>query len=225
MRRTALLLLASLPACAGEFAVLQNGFKIHASGHETVGASIRLQTETGTVELPAAQVAKFEVEEYEPPKPAPVAAAVAEAATQATATAPKTSQELIDEAARKHGLRPEFVRSIASAESAFRQDAISPKGAIGLMQLMPQTAAELGANPRIAEQNAEAGARYLRQLLDKYKDRPDGVRLAIAAYNAGPGAVDRHRRIPPYRETQAYVDRVVRKYLKQLNTPETRQGS
>jgi soluble lytic murein transglycosylase-like protein len=123
---------------------------------------------------------------------------------------------LLAQAAAKHGLLPEFVHSVASAESALRQDAVSVKGAIGLMQLMPATAAELGADPKDPAQNAEAGARYLRQLLDKYKDRPDGVRLALAAYNAGSGAVDRYRNIPPYRETQHYVEKVVRKYLQQL---------
>jgi len=115
-----------------------------------------------------------------------------------------------------NGLRPEFVRSVAAVESAYRTAAISPKGAIGLMQLMPATAAELGANPHDPSQNADAGARYLRQLLLKYKDTPDPVRLALAAYNAGPGAVDKYRNIPPYRETQQYVERVLRKYLAEL---------
>ena len=115
-----------------------------------------------------------------------------------------------------NGLRPEFVRSVAAVESAYRTAAISPKGAIGLMQLMPATAAELGANPHDPLQNADAGARYLRQLLLKYKDTPDPVRLALAAYNAGPGAVDKYRNIPPYRETQQYVERVLRKYLAEL---------
>jgi soluble lytic murein transglycosylase-like protein len=205
-------LLAALPALAGEYAVLQNGFRIRAERHETAGAQIRLQTDTGTVELPATQVVAFEQEEYVPPKPAPPPAAVA-----ATEVAPPPSaQQLVENAAVKHGLRPEFVRSVAKAESGFRPDAVSAKGAIGLMQLMPGTAADLGADPKDPAQNAEAGARYLRQLLDKYRNQPDGVRLAIAAYNAGPAAVDRHRNVPPYRETQAYVERVVKNYLKQL---------
>jgi soluble lytic murein transglycosylase-like protein len=86
------------------------------------------------------------------------------------------------------------------------------------MQLMPGTARDLGANPHDPEQNADAGVRYMKQLLLKYKDSKDPVRLALAAYNAGPGAVDRYGAIPPYRETQAYVEKVLRKYLAQLQS-------
>jgi len=106
-----------------------------------------------------------------------------------------------------------------------RQDAVSPKGAIGLMQLMPGTAQELGVNPHDPAQNAEAGARYLKQLLEKYAGSPDPVRMALAAYNAGPGAVDRYGRIPPYAETQVYVERVLRKYLAELKSASSRSGS
>jgi soluble lytic murein transglycosylase-like protein len=102
-------------------------------------------------------------------------------------------------------------------ESAWRAQAVSPKGAIGLMQLMPGTAGELGVNPHDPAQNAEAGARYLKQLLLKYQHTGDPVRMALAAYNAGPGAVDRYGRIPPYRETQQYVERVLRRYLDELS--------
>jgi soluble lytic murein transglycosylase-like protein len=101
-------------------------------------------------------------------------------------------------------------------ESAYRQDAISPKGAIGMMQLMPATAAALNADPYDPEQNVEAGTRHLRDLLVKYKDYPDQVKRALAAYNAGPGAVDKYNGIPPYRETQMYVNRIVERYRKSL---------
>jgi soluble lytic murein transglycosylase-like protein len=95
-------------------------------------------------------------------------------------------------------------------ESGMRQEAMSPKGALGLMQLMPETARQLGVNPRDSKENAEGGAQYLRDLLARYEDRPDQIVLALAAYNAGPGAVDRFRGVPPYRETREYILRVVR---------------
>jgi soluble lytic murein transglycosylase-like protein len=98
------------------------------------------------------------------------------------------------------------------AESGFQPDAISPKGAIGLMQLMPGTARQLGADPKDPHQNADAGAEYLRELLAKYEADPDQVLLALAAYNAGPGAVERYHGVPPYRETREYILRVLKNW-------------
>ena len=217
MTRFVLLLALVCPAFAGEYAVLHTGFRIYADRHETIGHTIRLHTPTAHMDVPAKDIAAFEVEEYVKPAPSPPTPAPP---TVAEAVAPEpTPQELIDLAASVHGLRPEFVRSVASVESAYRTDAISPKGAIGLMQLMPGTAKELGADPHNPVENAEAGARYLKQLLVRYANSPDPVRLALAAYNAGPGAVDKYgRRIPPYRETQAYVEKVLRKYLSELKS-------
>jgi soluble lytic murein transglycosylase-like protein len=204
-------------AFAGEYAVLHTGFRIYADRHEVVDDRIRLHTATGSMDVPAKDVARFEVEEYVKPAPPPPTAPV-EPVTE-LAVPVRTPEELIDQAATVHGLRPEFVRSVAAVESAYRVDAVSPKGAIGLMQLMPGTAKDLGANPHDPAENAEAGARYLKQLLLKYADSPDPVRLALAAYNAGPGAVDKYgRRIPPYRETQAYVEKVLRKYLAEMKS-------
>ena len=88
---------------------------------------------------------------------------------------------------------------------------------MGLMQLMPGTARELGADPLIPEQNVEAGTKYLHDLLEKYCDKDDQVARAVAAYNAGPGAVDKYNGVPPYLETQGYVRRVLRDYLKAIN--------
>jgi soluble lytic murein transglycosylase-like protein len=108
------------------------------------------------------------------------------------------------------GLPPAFVESVAKVESAFRPDAVSPKGALGVMQLMPDTARALDANPLDTAQNIDAGVRLLRELLLRY----DGdVVKALAAYNAGTDAVSRYRGVPPYPETQIYVDRVLRTYI------------
>jgi hypothetical protein len=213
--RIAVPLLLAIPAFAGEYAVLQNGFRVHAERHEIAGDVIRLYTKTGSLDMPARDVARFELEEYvKPPEPSvPVISPSQPIDVAAPVTDPR---QLIDDAAAKNGLLPEFVHSVAAAESAYRIAAVSPKGAIGLMQLMPGTAQELGANPHDPAENAEAGARYLKQLLLKYKDSADPVRMALAAYNAGPGAVDKYAGVPPYRETQQYVERVLRKYLAQL---------
>jgi soluble lytic murein transglycosylase-like protein len=203
-------MLLVFPAFAGEYAVLHTGFRIHTDRHEVLGDSVRLHTSTGNMDVPARDIARFEIEEYVKP-----VAVTAESESPKPAIAPSGPKEWIDQAATKHGLLPGFVHSVASAESAYRLAALSPKGAIGLMQLMPGTAKELGVDPHDPAQNAEAGARYLKQLLLKYKDSSDPVRLALAAYNAGPGAVDKYDGIPPYRETRQYVERVLRKYLAQ----------
>jgi hypothetical protein len=113
-------------------------------------------------------------------------------------------------AARRHGLPPDLVLAVVGVESGFRAEAVSPKGAQGLMQLMPGTSRELGvADPFDPEQNLDGGVRHLGALLTLY----DGdLTRALAAYNAGPGAVSRHRGVPPYRETQAYVRKVLARY-------------
>jgi soluble lytic murein transglycosylase-like protein len=113
---------------------------------------------------------------------------------------------LIREHATAHGVRPDLVRAVIQTESAFDPYARSVKGALGLMQLMPATAEELGVNnPFDPEQNIRGGVRYLRSLLDRYANNET---LALAAYNAGPGAVDRYGKVPPYRETRNYVARI-----------------
>jgi soluble lytic murein transglycosylase-like protein len=199
---------AASPAFAGEYVVLTTGFRIHADRHELEGSSIKLFTTDGMIEVPASSVSSFESEEYVAPAPAPVVATAAPATAPPKSTDPKT---LVREAAVRNSLPPAFVASVAKAESAMKQSAVSPKGAIGVMQLMPATAKSLDADPHDTEQNIDAGTRLLRELLTKY----DGdVVKALAAYNAGPGAVDKYNGLPPYRETQDYVNKVIRDYQK-----------
>ncbi len=118
-------------------------------------------------------------------------------------------EDLITQAAYAYGVDPELVKAIAIAESDMNQDEVSPVGAIGVMQLMPETAAGLGVDPYDTNENIAGGTKYLKQMLDTF----DGdVPLAVAAYNAGPGAVKKYGGIPPYFETQNYVGRVMDMY-------------
>ena len=202
-RLVALLAIAGM-CFAGESAVLKTGFRIHADRHETEGAVVRLYANGGVTEFAASEIAGFELDE--------------EIATPAAlqVSIPPTPEELVTAAANRHGLPADFVRSVVAAESAFRASAVSSKGAIGLMQLMPATAREYGADPNDPAQNVEAGTQYLRDLLWKYRNDDHQLSRALAAYNAGPGAVQRYHGIPPYRETLAYVERVLRKYQQRL---------
>lgn len=117
---------------------------------------------------------------------------------------------LISRLGREHSVEPALVKAVIAAESNFDPKALSGKGAQGLMQLMPRTARQLGVkNAFEPEENVSGGTRYLREMLTRYGD----MTRAVAAYNAGPAAVDRYRGVPPYPETQAYVDRVLTYYL------------
>ncbi len=200
-----LLTLAASAGWAGEFAVLATGFRLHADHHEIDGATVRLyQKDGGFSQMDASLVTAFEQEVELPAAAAPVPVA--------PVVAPVLQpRELVEAAARKNGLPPNFVHSVVRAESGYKADAVSPKGAIGLMQLMPATAKAYGADPHDPGQNVEAGAAYLRELLIKYNG---DARRALAAYNAGPGAVDKYNGVPPYAETQTYIERVLRGYKK-----------
>ena len=119
---------------------------------------------------------------------------------------PVPFEELIEAAAKRHNLPAQLIKAVIWAESNFDPKAVSSAGAKGLMQLMDATAKALGVEDSFdPAQNIEGGVTYLRRLLDRYGD----VSLALAAYNAGPGAVDRYGGIPPYAETQTYVRRVL----------------
>ena len=117
-----------------------------------------------------------------------------------------STEDLIARAADKYGVDPQLVKAIAIAESDMNQDEISPVGAIGVMQLMPETAASLGVDPYDKSENIAGGTRYLKQMLETFNGN---VPLAVAAYNAGPNAVKKYGGIPPYSETQNYVGRVM----------------
>jgi soluble lytic murein transglycosylase-like protein len=198
---TALLLAAN--AFAGEYAILASGFSMRIDRHQTNGSNVRVYMNGGFMDLPATAVVRFEQEYTAPAEPAPAAKPGLDA---------PTAKQLVADAARRWNLPVGFLRSIVKAESGYRSDAVSPKGAIGLMQLMPETARLLGADPNDPKQNVEAGARYLSGLLRKYQNDDYQVRKAVAAYNAGPAAVDRYQGVPPYQETIDYVERVIRQW-------------
>lgn len=205
MRLLGLLLLVTGAAWAGEYALLASGARMYVDRHEIDGSHVRLYNNTGYIEMPASNVTGFEVEDPPPPEPAP-APSISPAMAPTLAPAPAmTPTELADAAADKYGLPRLLVRCVMAAESGFQADAISPKGAIGLMQLMPSTAQDLGVDARDPAQNVDAGVRYLRDLLNRYDG---GLWRALAAYNAGPGAVDKYNWVPPYRETIDYVRRI-----------------
>ena len=201
-------LLACAPLWAGSAVILHSGQRLHAGRLDYEDGRYVLHLAGGRIEISAAEVAAIERLPDPPASPPPA---------PAPAPPPRafTPRELVTEAARRHGLPPEFVHSVASVESAYRPDARSPKGAIGVMQLMPDTARALQADPHDVEQNIDAGVRLLRELLLKFQDDPNPVRRALAAYNAGEGAVRKHDGVPPYRETQAYVEKVIGQYWKQ----------
>lgn len=194
-----LLTLSAGAAWAGEFAMFASGARMRVDRHEVEGSRIRLYTGSGYADVNAADILGFEPEE--PAGTAPPAVSMAAVAPKAR----PTPAELADAAADRYGLPRKLVRSVMAAESGFQPAAVSAKGAIGLMQLMPATAESLGANPYDPAENVDAGARYLRELLIRYNF---GLWHALAAYNAGPGAVDRAAGIPPYRETVNYINRI-----------------
>ncbi len=198
----AVCVLAASPCFGKELISLTTGFQLEAKSHSTENQMLVLNTTDGTLEVPASAVARID---SFPDDPEPARA-------NAPSLSTRSSEELLTNAATAQGLPPEFVRSVARMESGLKQEAVSPKGALGLMQLMPGTAAELGIKPNCAEENAQGGARYLRDLLLRYHG--DAV-LALAAYNAGPGAVTKFRGVPPYFETHRYVERVLHEFARE----------
>ncbi|HEY1463269.1 MAG TPA: lytic transglycosylase domain-containing protein [Terriglobales bacterium] len=205
-----LALLVALPCFAqgSEIAILRNGFSIPHEHHAVIGTATRLYTSVdgSYIDIPTAQIDHFE-QDLRP-------AAVVPAKKLAVAPiAPLTSTSLngmVNEAGGRHNIDPDLLLSVIRAESDFKVHAVSPKGAQGLMQLMPRTANRLGvANAFDPGSNVEGGTRYLRELLEKYNF---DLAKALAAYNAGPMRVQQYGGVPPYYETRAYVARIIRDY-------------
>jgi Transglycosylase SLT domain len=195
----------SLSCFGGEIVHLTSGFEIEAISHAADASRYVLQMPGGgSLELPASEVSNIEVvADRSGTRPAPVTTEPVQLAS---------IENAIKTAADSQGLPVEFVRSVARMESGYNPKAISPKGAIGLMQLMPSTAGTLGVRPEVIADNAEGGAKYLRELLVRYKGN---AVLALAAYNAGPDAVKKYGGVPPYAETRQYVLRVLHEYARQ----------
>lgn len=201
-------LLIASAVCAADTVVLRSGYRLPVQGYEASDGKIRLlMPNGGWIAVLEADVDRIEPDTPEPRAKPPVASG------DPASDESDALESAIARFSAEAGLPPGLVRAVVWAESDFRQGAVSPKGAIGLMQLMPETAAELGVNPRDSEQNLQGGTAYLRQMLDRFEGDPEQLLKALAAYNAGPGQVARHGGIPPFPETAAYVRRVVRRYL------------
>jgi soluble lytic murein transglycosylase-like protein len=212
--RVVWLLTLALPAFAGESAVLSSGLRLHVDRHEDAGDLVRLYRGESVTVMPKSFVTAYEPDPAPPvlaAPPAPDQPAVVPVAAPSAQPAAQDPRALVRAAAARAGLPAAFVESVAKTESGFDPAAISPKGAIGVMQLMPATAKALGADANDPAQNIDAGARLLRELLLKYNG---DVVKALAAYNAGEPAVDHYQGVPPYPETQHYVNTVVNTYLK-----------
>jgi soluble lytic murein transglycosylase-like protein len=199
MRRAILIFAAFLVTAStarADYAVLRSGQRLHITGYERAGDKIRLTIAGGEIEIAAEDVVAIEPEDVFPAAPKP------------PATGP--FGEAIQSAARKHGLDESLIASIIAAESNFNPKAVSRKRALGLMQLMPKTAAQFYVgNAFDPGQNVEAGAHYFKQLLDQFHG---DLALALAAYNSGPRRVQRYGGVPPFTETRSYIRRVTAQF-------------
>jgi len=207
------LVCVSTPARA-ELAFLENGNSISIKGHRIDGDSVVLTLpDGGEMVSSSSSIVRYGPDEvpYAEPAPAgqpvalPVAAPVATAGV-AWSSATPSYDEIIDRASATHGVPADLVHAVIQVESGFDERAVSRTGAIGLMQLMPETARQFNVdNPYDPRQNIDGGVRYLKTLLDRFP-----LKLALAAYNAGEGAVRRFRGVPPYAETRGYVARILK---------------
>src|SRR5216683_6278871 len=203
----ALFAMTALPCLGADSAVLRNGFSIRHERRQVIGTVTRLFVggdDSSFVDIPTAEIDHFEAA----PDELPLHLATKVPAPQAQH--PMDLNEVVRTASGTYRLDPDLVTSVIRAESGFNVRAVSPKGAQGLMQLMPQTASQLGVHNAFDPQtNVEGGTRYLRELLERYNF--DLIK-ALAPYNAGPRRVEQFGGVPPYYETRAYVARIVRDF-------------
>jgi hypothetical protein len=208
-------------ARAAEHVTLKNGFEVDCVRREAVGDKVRLyfvekgklDSDANYMEVTADSVVRVEIVADVPEPVAELKALEVKTPTAVTLmTAPTKEEmhEMLAHAGTAHNIDEDLLASVVRAESGGQVRAVSRTGAQGLMQLMPGTASAMGVEDSFRpEQNISGGTAYLDMLLTRYHDN---VALALAAYNAGPGAVDRYHGVPPYRETRAYVARVIREF-------------
>jgi soluble lytic murein transglycosylase-like protein len=199
----AFVLLAAAAPARAELAFFASGQTMSVKGHRTDGDSIVLSLRSGgEIVCESGVIVRFAPDEVPYPEPEVTAEPPAPAALEAVPFG-----EIIDSVSAAHDVSPQLVRAVIKVESNYQERARSRKGAMGLMQLMPETARRFEvADPYNARQNIEGGIKYLKTLLDRFPS----VGLALAAYNAGEAAVERFRGIPPYVETQNYVTQILR---------------
>jgi soluble lytic murein transglycosylase-like protein len=196
---TALLLCCS--AARADYAVLLSGQRLHITGWQSLGETVQLDMDGGSVTLPASDLLSVEAEDIFPSNPQPPST------PKLDFPYPYAGQ--IKAAAAAHGVDPELVASVIAVESNFNTRAVSAKYALGLMQLRPETAARMAVRDVFdPAQNIDAGTRYLKELMGRYGQN---LALVLAAYNAGPEKVEQYRGVPPFPETIEYVRRVTEK--------------
>jgi len=194
----ALLIAWAAPASRAEYIVLRSGQRLAVTGYQIIGDKYHLQMKGGTVDVPVEQVAAIEPEEIFTPAPH-------------VEVSQEPFGDLIRAAAKRYSVDADLITSVMAAESNFDPKAISRRNARGLMQLLPTTAKRLGVkNIFDPQENIDAGAHYLSDLLVLYKN---DLALTLAAYNAGPERVERYgQRVPPFAETISYIQRVKQTY-------------
>ena len=209
------LLAASAPSApAAEHITLRNGFEMNCNHHAQISGHTRLYLSAGEdsyIEFPSQDIAQIEQFPDPPPPGSPqISTAASKAASSDASLSQADLAEILARAGKEHNLDVDLLASVVKAESGGNARALSRAGAQGLMQLMPKTANDLGVQDSYKpDQNVRGGSAYLDALLSHYHDN---LALALAAYNAGPAAVDKYHGIPPYRETRVYVARVIHQF-------------